>query len=162
MELSGIQGIDTNFGTTAATASQKLDKNAFLKLLVTQMQNQDPLAPTDSTQFVSQMAQFSSLEEMQNLNDSFIGMAALQQSNALLAQLTQSSALLGKVVQWTDPDTGVTASGEVTAVQIQDGIAVLEINGQDVPLAYVTMVNEAPPPTAEEAPPTTGGDGEGT
>jgi flagellar basal-body rod modification protein FlgD len=160
MTISGIQSTDPNYGITsaAATASQKLDKHAFLKLLVTQLQNQDPLAPTDSTQFVSQMAQFSSLEEMQNLNDSFIGMAALQQSNAVLAQLTQSSALLGKVVQWTDPDTGVTSSGEVTAVKLQDGIAVLEINGQAVPLAFVEMVNEAPPPTDE----TEGGDGEGT
>lgn len=157
MEMNGIQGIDPNYGTTATTPATQLDKNAFLKLLVTQMQNQDPLAPTDSTQFVSQMAQFSSLEEMQNLNDSFIGMAALQQSNALLAQLTQSSALLGKVVQWTDPDSGVTSSGEVTAVKLQDGVALLEIDGQDVPLAFVSMVNDAPTPTGE----TDGGDGEG-
>ncbi|MFN0009428.1 MAG: flagellar hook capping FlgD N-terminal domain-containing protein [Planctomycetota bacterium] len=157
MELNGIQGIDPNYGTTATTPARQLDKNAFLKLLVTQMQNQDPLSPTDSTQFVSQMAQFSSLEEMQNLNDSFIGMAALQQSNALLAQLTQSSSLLGKVVHWTDPDSGVTSSGEVTAVKLEDGVALLEIGGQDVPLAFVTMVNDSSAPAGE----TDGGDGEG-
>jgi len=146
MELTGIQFSDPRYGS-AAPPSQQLDKNAFLKLLVTQMQSQDPLSPSDSTQFVSQMAQFSSLEQMQNLNDSLIGLAALQQSNAVLSQLTQSSALLGKVVQWTDPDTGVSRSGEVTAVKLQDGVALLEIDGQDVPLAYVTMVND--PSTGE-------------
>jgi flagellar hook assembly protein FlgD len=44
------------------------DKETFLKLLVTQIQNQDPLNPTDSTQFVTQLAQFSELEQMTNVN----------------------------------------------------------------------------------------------
>ena len=53
------------------TNSDELDRDAFLNLLVTQMQNQDPLDPTDDKEFVAQMAQFSSLEQMQNLNDTF-------------------------------------------------------------------------------------------
>jgi flagellar basal-body rod modification protein FlgD len=141
MDLTGISSTDPIMGAASTAPSSKLDKSAFLKLLVTQMQSQDPLSPSDSTQYVSQMAQFSSLEQMQNLNENLVGMATLQQNNALLSQLTQSSALIGKSVQWTDPNTGATNSGQVTAVKLQGGAALLEINGQDVPLSSVTMVN---------------------
>jgi flagellar basal-body rod modification protein FlgD len=48
-----------------------LDKEAFLKLLVTQLRSQDPLSPMEDREFIAQMAQFSSLEQMQNLNDTF-------------------------------------------------------------------------------------------
>ena len=144
MDLSGIN-VNDPITTSASTApSSQLDKDAFLKLLVTQMQNQDPLSPADSTQYVSQLAQFSSLEQMQNLNDNLVGMATLQQNNALLSQLTQSSALIGKTVQWTDPTSGAQSSGQVSAVKLQNGAALLEINGQDVPLTSVTMVNDTP------------------
>lgn len=57
--------------TTATNAYGALGKDEFLQLLVTQMQYQDPLNPTSDTEFIAQMAQFSSLEQMQNLNNSF-------------------------------------------------------------------------------------------
>jgi flagellar basal-body rod modification protein FlgD len=157
MEMTGISQLDPAYGaspsggTAPSGPSSKLDKSAFVKLLVTQMRNQDPLAPGDSTQYVAQLAQFSSLEQMQNLNDNLVGLAALQQNNALLAQLTQSSALIGKAVDWTDPDTGVAHSGQVTAVKLQDGAAFLEVGGHDVPLAYVSEVHEAPEDAGTES-----------
>jgi flagellar basal-body rod modification protein FlgD len=144
MDLTGISANDPLTASASTAASSQLDKNAFLKLLVTQMQNQDPLSPADSTAYVSQLAQFSSLEQMQNLNDNLVGMATLQQNNALLSQLTESSALIGKTVQWTDPASGQSSSGQVSAVKLQNGAALLEINGQDVPLTSVTMVNDTP------------------
>ena len=140
MDLSGISSTDPILGSTPTVPSSQLDKDAFLKLLVTQMQNQDPLSPADSTQYVSQLAQFSSLEQMQNLNDNLVGMATLQQNNALLSQLTESSTLIGKTVQWTDPNSGASSSGTVTAVKLSNGAALLEIGGQDIPLTSVTMV----------------------
>lgn len=51
--------------------SSNLDKDAFIRLLVTQLQNQDPLSPMEDKEFIAQIAQFSSLEQMQNLNKTF-------------------------------------------------------------------------------------------
>ena len=145
MTLTGISNTDPIAGASqGAPAASSLDKDAFLKLLVSQVKNQDPLQPAGSTEYVAQLAQFSSLEQMQNLNDNIVGLALLQQNNALLSQLTQSSALIGQTVEWTDPDTGTVHSGQVSSVKLQDGLALLEIDGQDVPLGYVTQVLGAP------------------
>ncbi len=56
-------------GTTTTSSTDELGKDDFLLLLVTQLQNQDPLNPTDNTEFVSQLAQFSSLEGIKNMEE---------------------------------------------------------------------------------------------
>jgi flagellar basal-body rod modification protein FlgD len=86
--------------------SSELGKDDFLKLLVTQMQYQDPINPMDDTQFVSQMAQFSSLEQMQNMNTATL--------------TTQATTLIGKLVTWS-LDSGGYQDGTVSAVAIVDG-----------------------------------------
>ena len=60
---SGIRMLETT-----RTVSNELGKDSFLQILVAQMANQDPLSPTSDTEFIAQMAQFSSLEQMQNMN----------------------------------------------------------------------------------------------
>lgn len=137
-----IPGIGTGGGSllSGAYANQGLDKDAFMKLLVTQLQNQDPLEPTQNQEFVAQLAQFSSLEQLEELNGNTIAMIALNQSNALLSQLTQSSALIGKSVSWTDPQTGQPANGTVDSVRIIEGLAVLQVGELEVPLAAITEV----------------------
>jgi hypothetical protein len=87
MDIPGIS--NTNSPLAGAFASQGLDKDAFMRLLVTQLQNQDPLEPTKNQDFVAQLATFSSLEQLEELNDNTVAGIALSQSNALLAQLTQ-------------------------------------------------------------------------
>lgn len=139
MDISGISSSDALSGSSGL-ATQSLDRDAFMQLLVTQLQNQDPLEPTKNEEFVAQLASFSSLEQLQGLNDSILAMIALNQGNALLAQLTQSSALIGKSVTWIDPATGSSQSGVVDSVKISDGIATLSISGTDVPLATVTEI----------------------
>ena len=57
----------SNQGSPASTASGTVDKNMFLQLLVAQLKNQDPLNPTDSTQFVTQLAQFQQMEQSVNM-----------------------------------------------------------------------------------------------
>ena len=75
-------------------ASQELDRDAFLNLLITQLQNQDPLNPTDSVEFTAQLAQFSSLEQLGNVNDN------LKQLQNFQASINNSQAvsLIGKEI----------------------------------------------------------------
>ena len=143
MTINGIQSTDPLTSPTsapAATGANGLGKDAFMTLLVDQIKNQDPLSPSDNTQYLAQLAQFSSLEQMQSLNDNIVGLAVLQQNNALMSQLTQSSTLIGQTVMYTDPSTGESATGAVGSVKIQDNVALLSIGGEDVPLANVSQV----------------------
>src|SRR5689334_14074578 len=83
----------TDTSSTAAT-TQQVDKDLFLKLMVTQLRNQDPMNPTDSSQFLAQTAQFTSLEKLTSMAD--------QSSQALSAQLAfGASGLVGKSVDYT-------------------------------------------------------------
>jgi flagellar basal-body rod modification protein FlgD len=144
MTIQSIQSGDPLTSSTTipteAQSSSALGKDAFMKLLVNQIKNQDPLSPSDNTQYLSQLAQFSSLEQMQSLNDNIVGLAVLQQNNALMSQLTQSSALIGQTVTYLDPATNQSATGTVSSVMIQDNLAVLSIGGENIPLANVTEV----------------------
>ena len=84
------------------------------------------------------------------MNQNVIAMIALNQSNALLSQLTQSGALIGQQVTWQDVDDQEVHSGTVQSVKIVDGLAVLRVDDQDVPLANVTEIN-APAEAANTA-----------
>ena len=144
MSVSSISNLDTAFLAQESAGkdlnSASADKDAFTKMLVAQLQNQDPMAPQDNQAMVAQLAQFSSLEQMQQLNQNIMGLAVLQQTNAVMSQLTQSSALIGQNVTYIDPATSESATGTVTKVKILDGVATLEIGGQDVPLGNVTAI----------------------
>lgn len=96
---------------------QQLGKDEFLKLLITQLSNQDPTAPMEDTQFISQMAQFSSLEQMTNMNEGFKQLSAMMNG-------TQAANTLGRTVDidlGDDVLTGVvdaTTFGENPQVQV--------------------------------------------
>ena len=107
--------------TKKKSSGAELGKDAFLQLLTTQLQYQDPLEPMDNTAMVSQLAQFSALEEMQNVS------SALSNSQAL--SLVGKNVII-KVGKSTENANTKTVGGKLQYVQIVDGKAKLAINGQ--------------------------------
>ena len=101
-----VNNFNKALNSSGRMPSQQLGKDDFLKLLITQLSNQDPTSPMEDTQFISQMAQFSSLEQMTNMNESFNKMAAMINSS-------QATSTLGKTVEVDLGDT--TSQGVVEA-----------------------------------------------
>jgi flagellar basal-body rod modification protein FlgD len=116
-----ISGIDTSsastYTTSSSSSSTDLDKEAFLKLLVTQMQYQDPLDPGDSTEYMSQLAQYSALEATMNISDT------VEKGNAL--------NLVGQYVIMNTTDSAGNSSyvsGLVEYATVSNGEVLLSIN----------------------------------
>jgi flagellar basal-body rod modification protein FlgD len=124
--------------------SAELGKDEFLKILMVQLQNQDPTQPMDDTQFISQMAQFSSLEQMMNMTKSIDTLVQSQ----LISPVIEYSHMIGKEVSYQaiDQETGVetgSTSSKVVAVSQYEGWAVLELeNGEKIYADAVIQVKD--------------------
>lgn len=106
----------SNNTTDVRKTGDKLGKDDFLKLFITQLQNQDPSSPTDNSQFISQMATFSTLEQMVNIGTKLDQIIANNTKNNLL----NDSSLIGKEVTWQKTE----GSGE--AATVQKGMGVIQ------------------------------------
>lgn len=151
--MSSMPGIQAQQQVQQRSVSNDLDKNAFLKILVTQLQNQDPLNPIEDQDFIAQMAQFSVLEQMQSLNEGF--------------GFSQATSLVGKHIYSEFVDENGTRRqvfGQVTSALTIDGKPYLEVDGYYVPFTVQVIVydqgaippsaspSELPPATQEETP----------
>ena len=94
MITTATDSVTTGSSQAAAVPSKELDKDAFLSLLITQLQNQDPLNPTDSVEFTAQLAQFSSLEQLGNVNENLELLQIFQAS----INNSQAVSLIGKEI----------------------------------------------------------------
>ena len=108
MSVVGIEATEPSSHALSAPESNILGKDDFLTLLVTQLQHQDPLNPQDSTEFTAQLAQFSSLEQLGNVNDNleYLKLATASANN------TEAVSLIGKQI---------IAAGN--AIQLDNGAA---------------------------------------
>lgn len=133
-----------NSSGQAALQTPALGEADFLKLLVTQMESQDPLNPQSPTDFVAQLAQFSTLTASQNMQTD---MSALQASN-----------LIGSTVGVTATD-GTMVSGQVSGVLIQSGTPQIVVNGQTYGLSQIVSITPTvaatTPSTSSTTPATT-------
>lgn len=119
-----------NIAEAGKTTSQSLGKDDFLKLLITQLSNQDPTSPMENTEFIAQMAQFSSLEQMTNMATSFTELA-----NMLTA--SEASNVIGKTVE-VDLN-GQMMTGQVEAATRGTNPSV-QINGMLYSMDQITKV----------------------
>ena len=108
-------------GTTFSNPSDNLGEGDFLKLMMDQLQNQDPLNPSDPTQYMSELASFSSLEQETQIASSTASASTQQASSSALG-------LLGRTVSYQDSD-GVTQTGSVTKVDFSSSGPTLTVGG---------------------------------
>lgn len=127
--------IDSSFylaNTEQRRPSSELGKDEFLKILMTQLQNQDPLNPLDDKDFIAQMATFSSLEQLMNMSESIDALV----QNQLISPIVQYSHMVGKEVTYISKDeqgNQSTVKSKVKAVSQRDGWAVFELeNGEKI------------------------------
>jgi flagellar basal-body rod modification protein FlgD len=133
-------------GGTQLTAlpSKVLNKDDFLNLLITQLQNQDPLNPTDSTEFTSQLAQFSSLEQLSNVNDNLLELKNFQAS----INNSQAVSLIGKTITANGNFIKLTADDPVECnFKLADDAALVVANVYDSSGEFVKAI-ESPNMTA--------------
>ncbi|WP_090233222.1 flagellar hook assembly protein FlgD [Lentibacillus halodurans] len=129
---------------TERVPSPDLGKDEFLKILMTQLQNQDPSSPMDNEQFISQMASFSQLEQTMNMANSIDQL--VQQQN--VSPILQYSHMIGKEVSYYpyDEETGEKLdieTSKVTAVSQHEGLAVLDLeNGEKIYADSITQVSD--------------------
>ena len=126
---------------------QELGQDTFLKLMLEQLKQQDPLNPIDNKEFLSQQAQFTQLNELQKMN----------QNMARNTQISQASSLIGKDIVLLDPnDSSRFIEGKVTAANFSDTLATVVVNGKEYPLGYVMQVKDSgstvPPPEVPSTP----------
>jgi flagellar basal-body rod modification protein FlgD len=127
--VSGTGGTTNTSGTSTSGASSTLNYNDFLQLMVAQLQNQDPLNPTDSSQFMSQIAEFSNVEQSINANTK-LGQLLVN------SNISQASTMIGLTIKGTDGTEGTIQSVRIDST----GSTAVLTNGQQVPIeAGVTI-----------------------
>jgi flagellar basal-body rod modification protein FlgD len=112
--------------TQSTTGSQTLNQADFLQLLVTQMSSQDPLNPQSDTDFAAQLAQFSSLQQSQDMQSDL--------------QNIQATGLIGQTVTVNSAAGATPVTGLVTSVQVAGGTPSIVVNGQSYTLSQISAV----------------------
>ncbi len=130
-----VDSVQSSYSTTTTTSTRntgELGKDDFLNLLVTQLKYQDPLSPMENQEFIAQMAQFSSLEQMQNMNTTISNSAAF--------------ALVGKEITAiiANDETGAyeEITGTVDSVRLANGQAYAVVDETDVPVDDIQYVHD--------------------
>jgi len=151
--MAGITGVDSSTavtqGTTGTSNNQNsIDKDEFLKILAAELKYQDPTDPMNNRDFVTQLAQFSTMEHMQNMAAGFTAISqALEQmidnqdkfNNNFY--ILQASGLIGKTV--SAQVDGADIEGQVTSIKIIDSIPYAIVNEKTIPISAVQTIESA-------------------
>ena len=110
--------------TNSSSSSLPINQNQFLQMLMAELKNQNPMNPnsSDPMSFVTELAQFTSVEQQTNTAESTSTIASGQNTSTAIA-------LIGHTVNYTDPTTGATDTGTVKSVELTSSGPTLTING---------------------------------
>lgn len=128
--------------------SDQLGKDDFLLLLTTQLNNQDPMSPMEDMEFIGQMSQFSSLEQMLNMNKTLETFTSSYQANSR----TQAMMYLGTTVTAQSSDMAESVTGMVEMVGFEDGIPFLKVGDNAFKLEEISLVSPTYINTGSETP----------
>jgi flagellar basal-body rod modification protein FlgD len=139
MQVSTTNAVSTDLfstdtSTTARVPTETLGQDDFLQLLILQLSNQDPLDPMKDTEYIAQLAQFSTLQATTAMQQKIAEMSSQQ-------QFLQANALIGREVILQD-DQGAAISGAVSAVLVDSGTSKIVVNGQAYDLSQLLFVSE--------------------
>ncbi len=138
MDITNVPNSNSTFNNVKPFEQKSiLGKDDFLRILVTQLANQDPSSPLQDKDFIAQMATFSSLEQMTNLNTAFGKFAK--------SQINQYTAAIGKEISWTPAGAKSPVTGVVNGVSSQDGNYFYLVGNEKVPISQVTEIKEVKP-----------------
>lgn len=136
-----------NGNLTSDKTAQELSKYEFLKILAEELKNQDPTDPVSNKDFIAQLAQFSSLEQMQNMSEAFSALEGSLESylekqvnidGSLMVM--QSAGLIGKsAIAQVD---GTNIEGKVESILIKDSVPYAVINATTVPVNSITKISQ--------------------
>ncbi len=121
--------------SVGGVASSAVNKDEFLKLFVAQLKNQSPLDPLKGHEFIAQLAQFSSVEQLTNLNTSF-------EDEFKFQQLLGGGDLIGKKATYVDTTFGDTSEGVIQGSKITDGTTSVIIQNREIPISNITGIFE--------------------
>jgi flagellar basal-body rod modification protein FlgD len=124
-----------NKSTAKSGQDKTLGKDEFLKILVAQIKNQDPMKPLEDKEFIAQMAQFTSVEQLMNMSNEL---------KELKNSLGFTSTLIGKSIQWvttsTDGSEGILKTGTVDSISMKSGQSFAVVNGEEVLIGRIVSV----------------------
>ena len=133
------------------TTGMKNDSNMFLTLMLKQLEHQDPTEPMDNTQWLSQLAQYSSLEQMTQMNSGLTDCAkyinAMYDDMMINSEINQTLSMIGKDVtiqipNESDPKHPTEITGNVTEASFEDGTGRIKVNGQYYSIENVVSIRE--------------------
>jgi flagellar basal-body rod modification protein FlgD len=135
--MNTINSLNMNTSTKSTKQQSQVDKDLFLQILTTQLRNQDPTQPMEDREMIAQMAQFSTLEQISNLNQAFNQFIDSQQ-----VDISRYSTMMNKEVTWTDDVTGKQESGVVKGIIKKDDQFYYQVNDEEIPVGNIISAKE--------------------
>jgi flagellar basal-body rod modification protein FlgD len=134
-----------NKSTAKSGQESTLGKDEFLKILVAQIKNQDPMKPLEDKEFIAQMAQFTSVEQLMNMS---------KELKELKNSLGFTATLIGKSIEWetasADGSAGIMKSGVVDSITMKSGESFAVVDGEEISMGRILTVKNETPTESDE------------